>query len=101
MDPYRLILSPRAYADLADIHDYISRDSVDRASVMIGRILDSIEALTLAPHHNIAEKIKGPRPTRTLPVQSYIVYFEVLEADHAVRVLRIRHGAQRLPTDLE
>lgn len=101
MDSYRIVMSGRAYADLEAIHEYISRDSADKASAQIEKILESIKKLTLTPHHNIARKIKGPRPTRTLPVSSYIVYYEVFDSGRVVRILRIRHGAQRQLSDLD
>src|ERR1700733_3408289 len=66
MHTYRLIMSPRAFSDLEEIHKYISADSVDNAAKVIDRILDALDALMRAPHHNIAEGIKGPRSTRTL-----------------------------------
>jgi plasmid stabilization system protein ParE len=49
------------------------------------------------PHRNVLEgqhpKIK--HPVRTLPVQSYIIFFRVDDARQAVRILRIRHGAMK------
>jgi plasmid stabilization system protein ParE len=30
-----------------------------------------------------------------MPVQSWIVFFRVLDQHHVVRVLRVRHGARR------
>jgi plasmid stabilization system protein ParE len=87
--------------DLAEIHAYISKDSVDNASQMIGRILDAVESIKIAPHHKIVSGIKSPRPLRSLPVKPYVVYYEVLDADRVILLHRVRHGSRRPPTDFD
>ena len=101
MQTYRLVISPGVYTDLAEIHKYISKDSADNASKMIGRILDAVEAIRIAPNHKIVTGIKGPRPVRSLPVKPYVIYYEVLDDDRVVRLLRVRHGSRRPPTDFD
>jgi toxin ParE1/3/4 len=96
---YRILLAKRAANDLEGISDYIAKDSPANAARMVGRILDAIELLKIFPHRNVVEgqhpKIR--HPVRTLPVQSYIIFFRVDDARQAVRVLRIRDGAMRRP----
>ena len=45
----RLAWTARARTRLADIHDYIARDSKQRALAMVERILDCAETLLVAP----------------------------------------------------
>lgn len=100
MENYRIVMSALAYSDLQSIHKYISKDSANHAAKMIERILDSIQLLVSEPHHTIVEFPRRPRPARKLPVQSYVVYYEIHEVDR-VRILRVWHGARRPPTELE
>ena len=41
MPTFRVIIAPRAASDLTRIHEYITRDSVQNADAMVGRILDA------------------------------------------------------------
>jgi toxin ParE1/3/4 len=102
MDEYRVIITPRAGADLQDIYDYIAQDSRDNAAAMVTRILDALEPLKHFPHRTVQERQgNGLRyPVRSLPVPPYIVYFRVLEEDRVVRILHVRHGARRPPQRL-
>jgi plasmid stabilization system protein ParE len=99
MDTYRVIITPRAGADLEGIHDHIAQDSAENASKMIARILDALESLRQFPHRTIVshQNRKIRHPVRSLPVSPYIVYFRVLDEESVVRVLTVRHGARRRP----
>ena len=96
-DRYRILISKKVTRDLQSIFDYISNDSEQNAALMVERILGAIEHLKIFPHHNVVEG-QHPRlkhPVRSLPIQSYIVFFRVIEEHQIVRVLRVRHGAMR------
>jgi toxin ParE1/3/4 len=98
-DRYRILLSKRAAAELQAIFDYIAQDSPQNASGMVARILDAIDKLRMFPHRTVVEK-QNPRlkhPVRSLPVQSHIVFFRVIDEQHVVRILRVRHGAMKRP----
>jgi plasmid stabilization system protein ParE len=102
-DRYRVIITPRASADLEDIYRYIAQDSPSHAADTVMRILDALDPLKQFPHRTIVER-QRPRlrhPVRSLPVAPYIVYFRVLEEDHVVRILHVRHGARRQPRRIE
>ena len=94
---YRILLAKRAASDLEQISNYIAQESPANAAKMVNRILDAIELLKIFPHRNVMEgqhpKIRNP--VRTLPVQSYIIFFRVDDSQQAVRILRIRHGAMK------
>ena len=102
-DAYRVIITPRAAADLERICDHIARDSPKNAALMVTRILDALEPLKQFPHRTIVES-HSPRlryPVRSLVVRPYIVYFRVLDQQQAVRVLHVIHGARRQPKRFE
>ena len=97
--PYRIILSDRATANLKSIFQYIAEDSPQNASSMVDRILGAMENLKLFPHRTVVESRNAglKHPVRSLPVQSYVIFFRVLEKQQIVRILQVRHGAQRRP----
>ena len=74
---YQIRLSNRAAADLNGIFDYIAVRSPQNAARVIARILASIELLKTLPHRTIVKTQSVERKVRSLPVQSWIVYFEV------------------------
>ena len=102
-DRYRVHLSRRAAANLQSIFNYIANDSPQNASSMVNRILAAIENLKLFPHRTVVESEDAglKHPVRSLPVQSYVIFFRVIEAESIVRILQVRHGAQRRPKTFE
>ena len=95
----RLIITPRACADLEEIHGSISMDSPEKADAMVQRILDAIKPLEQFPSRMVAQ-VQHPglrEPVRRLPVNPYIVYFRWVERNKAVEMLHVRHGARRQP----
>jgi len=99
MPTFRVIIAPRAASDLTRIHEYISRDSVQNADAMVGRILDALEPLKEFPHRNVVA-VENPRlayPARSIVIRPYVVFFRVIEDQKIVRVLHVRHGARRRP----
>src|SRR5438552_17971081 len=100
---FRIIMSPEAAGDLEAIHKYIARDSPENAAQLIERILDAIATLDIFPHRKIVEH-RTPElqhPVRSVAVRPYVIYFRVLEAQQAVRILTVRHGARRPPDRFE
>src|SRR5689334_6718816 len=100
---FRIELSKRVAADLEAIFDHIAKDSPANAGRMVDRILTAIERLKILPHRNVVEgqSARLKYPVRSLPVQSYIIYFRVIEEHRVVRVLQVRHGARRRPKRFE
>jgi plasmid stabilization system protein ParE len=96
---YRLILSKRVASDLDAIFNRIAKDSPPNASAFVGRILDAFSGLRIFPHRTVVEgqSPKARNPVRSLAVDSYIVFFRVLDKQEAVRILQVRHGARQRP----
>ena len=70
MDPFRVIIMPRASSDLEKIYNNIAYDSVNNAAAMIGRIFAAIDSLADAPHRTVVEHHDQNLcdPARSLPV---------------------------------
>jgi len=94
--PRRLLLSPRAAADLEDIADYIARDNMERAATFVAELDAKCRAVAATPD------IYPPRPDlapglRMAVHGRYLVLFRELSGENAVRVERVLHGARNLP----
>jgi len=96
---FRIVLSKRAANDLDSLFAFIARDSPQNAPAMVERILSSIENLKLFPHRSVLpnQSSRVKHVVRSLPVQSYIIFFRVLDDEKIVRILRVRHAAMRRP----
>jgi toxin ParE1/3/4 len=96
---YRMLLTKLFASDLQAIFDYIAAKSPQNAPRMISRILDALEGLKVIPHRTVVpgQAQTEPHPVRSLPVGSYVIFFRVFDEHSVVRVLRVRHGAQRRP----
>jgi plasmid stabilization system protein ParE len=95
-DRYRIVLPSRVANELEKIFDYIHQDSPQNATEMIARILRAIEGLKAFPYRNVAGA-RSKAPVRSLPVQSYIIFFRVLGEEGVVEILQVRHGARKRP----
>lgn len=96
-DRYRVILSAEALANLADILRYIEQDSEQNAVRMVDRIYRECESLEMFPHRYAIDR-RGkqlPFEIRLMPVPPYRVIYRIIEEQHLVRVLTIRHGRQK------
>ena len=93
---YRIVLPSRVANQLEKISAYIHRDSPQNAPEMIGRILGAIEGLKAFPYRNVAGA-GGRVPVRSLPVQSFIIFFRVQDEEGVVEILEVRHGARKRP----
>lgn len=89
----RLVITPRAVADLEDIGDYIALDNPAAAA----RTIDHLEevSILLSEHPRIGilrdDIAKG---VRVFPVGNYLVLFRTL-AD-GVEIVRYVHGARQM-----
>lgn len=90
-------MSKRAGVDLQRIYDTIAASSQRNAAGVLHQILDAIDRLKPFPHRTILadQRANARQPVRSLPVQSWIVFFVIFEEHRLVRILRVRHGSQR------
>ncbi len=94
--PRRLLLSPRAAADLEDIAEYIARDNPERAATFIEELEAKCRAVAAAPDIYPARPDLAPG-LRMAVHGRYLVLFRELPGQTAVRVERVLHGARNLP----
>ena len=90
----RLRFSPRAYADIVDIHEYIAQHSPQAATAVVTQI--RITSLRLARYPSLGREtdVPGVRvfPTARYP---YLVYHRVI-ADEVV-IIHVRDGRRAAP----
>jgi toxin ParE1/3/4 len=89
----RLVVTPRAAADLEDIGDHIALDSPAAAA----RTIDHLEevSILLSEHPRIGiSRDDIAKGVRVFPVGNYLILFRTL-AD-GVEVVRYVHGARQL-----
>ena len=95
--PRRLLLSPRAAADLEEIADYIARDSPGRAATFRRRAGSEVPG-----GRRGAGTLPCSAPTsraglRTAVHGRYLVMYRDLPGEDTVRVERVLHSARDLP----
>ncbi len=90
----RLRWSSKAAADREAIYQYIATDSLDAAARTDELIWAAVTSLLIFPEKGRKGRVSG---TRELVVQStpYIAAYRL--QGEVVRIVRIRHGAQRWP----
>ena len=87
--PRRLLLSPRAAADLEEIADYIARDSPVRAEA-------KCRAVAAAPKFYPARADLAPG-LRMAVHGRYLMMYRDLPDEDTVRVERVLHSSRDLP----
>ena len=89
----RILLRPRAKADLVEIWDYIAEDSETRADAFLETIEQKMKILAERPkvgrqRDELAEGI------RSFPVSRYVIFY--IPIDAGISVVRVLHGARDL-----
>ncbi len=89
----RILRTPLADADLADIWSYIACDNPRAADRLIRQISDTFDLLAANPGLGIRQDDIRPG-LRCKPVRrNYLIFYEV--AGNDLRILRILHGARK------
>jgi toxin ParE1/3/4 len=90
----RLRFSPRAFADIADIHGYIAQHSPRAATAVAAQIRITSQLLARYPALGRETDIPGVRvfPTARYP---YLVYHKIQRGE--LIVIHVRHGRRDMP----
>jgi toxin ParE1/3/4 len=94
--PRRLLLSPRAVADLEEIADYIGRDNPVRAASFVAELEAKCRAVAASPELYPARGDLAPG-LRMAMQGRYLVLYRDLPGQDTVRVERVLPGARNLP----
>jgi toxin ParE1/3/4 len=91
----KLLLSPRAEADLVDIGSYIADDNPARAMSFILELRDFMQKVAANPF------IGRPRDDLRMGLRSvpfigynYVIYYRVISQRAGIKVERVLHGAR-------
>ena len=88
----RCVFAPEAPADLAEIHDYIARDSPDRAVRFVRRLEEHCLRLADHPYTGAALPDLGPEfRLSAVPRTRYVIIY--LPMDDGVEKVLVKHGA--------
>lgn len=94
--PRRLLLSPRAAADLEELAEYIARDNPERAATFVAQLEATCRAVAATPDLYPAREDLAPG-LRMAVHGRYLVLYRDLPGEDIVRVERVLHGARDLP----
>ena len=86
--------SPRALAQLQQIHGYINQHNPQAARNVVERVEELCTMLGDFPGMGSQTDQEG---VRMLPVvrYPYLIFYTIVATDGSVRILRIRHGRRR------
>lgn len=84
----KIVWSELALNDIKQIHDYISRDSVDRAALFIERLIEAVDRLEHFPLSGRPIEEIGREECREIIYGAYRIMYEV--KGEIVRYLRGR-----------
>jgi toxin ParE1/3/4 len=96
---HRLVIRPRAKADLDEQSRYIARDSLDAALRFLDAAESAFDRLRSLPEIGKGRKFQNPALSnvRSWPIQGFEKYVIFYRADSTgVDVLRIIHAARNL-----
>lgn len=91
----KLLLSPRAEADLVEIGAYIAEDNPERAASFIDELREFMTTVANNPYiGRPREDLR--RGVRSVPFvgYSYMIFYRVLAGTKGVKIERVLHGAR-------
>lgn len=89
--PLKLLITPLAERDLAEIWAYIADDSEKTATAFITQIEGKFEPLLHHPGIGAPREQLAPG-LRCLPYRNYCIYY--VHGDKAVTIVRVVHGSR-------
>jgi toxin ParE1/3/4 len=93
----RLVTAPLAERDLADIAEFISKDSVQAAHNVLVRIERVVDLLLQRPYLG-PPAMRPRRPgLRKMTVAPYIIFYRVAEEE--LQLLRVLHSSRDLDNE--
>ena len=93
----RIIWSPRSIRDLESIHDYIARDSVLYADLVVQRLIKSVDRLPQVPESGRVVPELGEPSVREVIIRPYRLVYRI--RPHSVDVVTVFHAARLFPRE--
>lgn len=93
----KLIWSRRAVRHLAQLRDYIAKDSERHAALVAARILKAVDLIETNPDIGRPGRVVGTREL-VIPGTPYIIPYRVRGG--AVELIAVFHGRQKWPAKL-
>lgn len=94
----RLVLAPRARADLFDIDAYIAERNPLAAQRLIERLIQAMKTLARTPLIGRTCEDLGLPSVRRLVVEKHHIFY-VLDGN-ALKIVRVIHGRRDVPTEV-
>lgn len=95
---YRLLFSPESKEDVKAIQSYLRQFS-QNAPVRFKNIMrEKLDKVKENPH--MYEQYRYQPKYRCMPIEKYLLFYEVDESHKAIYIFRILHGAQDTPSYL-
>ena len=96
---YNIRITNEALTDLRQIAHHVREGSPQNAPLVAAMILDAVHSLDRMPHRfrRAGQTRKRGSAVHAMVVAPFIVYYRIDEAQKAVRILAVVHGARRQP----
>lgn len=99
-DTYRVRFSPAAMEDLQNIYLYIASELMApvAAENQVNRIRSGIRSLDTFPSRHVLVDWEpwASAGVHKLPIDNYVVYYQVAEEEHTVMIVRIFYGGRNV-----
>jgi len=95
----KYVVSVEAKTDLAEIWEYVAKDSLDAADRWIARLRDAFEALARAPGIGHKREDLTTVPVLFWPVGAYLVIYRA--QTNPVEIVAVTQGARDFPSFLQ
>ncbi len=101
---YKIIYTEESEQDLVNVYSYIARNLLvpETAKNQINRIMNAIKGLDELPlrHKPYQDEPWHSEGLRVLPVDSYLVFYIVIEEEKTVAIIRIMYGGRNIDLQL-
>ena len=100
---YKIIYTEESEQDILNVYSYIAMNLLvaETAKNQVNRIVNAIKGLNELPlrHKFYQDEPWHSKGLRVLPVDSYLVFYIVIEEDNTIAIIRIMYGGRN--TDLQ
>ena len=92
---YKVIYSPNAISDLAEIVRFVTQDDPQAALRLGKQLADDADSLARLPYR--FPKFHRRANVRKLVTGQYLILYRIVQTEKVVEILRFWHGAQENP----